>query len=136
MIKLNCPNCGAPLEFSKKNDYFFCMYCGQKIIIKDPNKYTIEYIHHEINEANIRQAEAEERKSIEQIAALKEYNHNILRVRRRILQIWIISLVILLVLSFIPAMVDEGVRVLLVLDILLGIIVVPILLLIFHNKKR
>jgi len=31
-IKMNCPSCGAPVENSSDNEFFFCEYCGTKIV--------------------------------------------------------------------------------------------------------
>ncbi|MBR3988023.1 MAG: hypothetical protein IKK10_01830 [Clostridia bacterium] len=32
LIKLECPSCGAHLEYSQDRDVFFCEYCGAKVI--------------------------------------------------------------------------------------------------------
>ena len=32
LIKLECPSCGSHLEFSQDREFFFCEYCGAKVI--------------------------------------------------------------------------------------------------------
>lgn len=33
LIKLQCPECGAALEVGTEKDFFFCTYCGTKLMI-------------------------------------------------------------------------------------------------------
>ena len=35
MIQLTCPDCGAPLEAESDRKFFFCSYCGKKIVLDD-----------------------------------------------------------------------------------------------------
>lgn len=35
MKQVNCPNCGASMEFDDGREFAFCMYCGTKIILND-----------------------------------------------------------------------------------------------------
>ena len=53
-----CPQCGANLEVSSDRQFFFCEYCGQKIILSDSNHQ--KYTYRKIDDARIREAEAKE----------------------------------------------------------------------------
>ena len=35
LIKLTCPDCGAPLEAESDRKFFFCSFCGKKILLDD-----------------------------------------------------------------------------------------------------
>ena len=37
IVRLSCPDCGAPLEADADKDIFFCGYCGRKIILDQEN---------------------------------------------------------------------------------------------------
>jgi uncharacterized membrane protein YvbJ len=41
MIPVTCPNCGGQLEAHVTDDFFFCRYCGSKIILNDDSVRTI-----------------------------------------------------------------------------------------------
>lgn len=55
LITVKCPECGASLDIEEGRKQLFCSYCGSKILIQNDN----EYIVHNINEADVRQAEAD-----------------------------------------------------------------------------
>ncbi len=57
MIPVKCPACGASLQIEDNRDKFFCSYCGTQILVNDDTVTK----HYEINEAEIRKVEAEER---------------------------------------------------------------------------
>ena len=57
MIPVKCPACGASLQIEDDRDKFFCSYCGTQILLNDDTVTK----HYEINEAEIRRVEAEER---------------------------------------------------------------------------
>lgn len=54
-ISVKCPECDAPLEIEEGRTQAFCSYCGAKIKIENDN----EYIYHNIDEAKIKQVEAD-----------------------------------------------------------------------------
>lgn len=61
-IKFNsvkCPDCGATLPIEEGRNQMFCSYCGSSIIATNEN----EYIYRNIDEAKVKQAEAEIKKS-------------------------------------------------------------------------
>lgn len=47
LIDLKCPGCGAPIQMDSTKDFGFCMYCGNKMIIRD--EITNIHIHDESN---------------------------------------------------------------------------------------
>lgn len=58
-IKVNsikCPECNAALPIEEGRTQVFCSYCGAKVVITNEN----EYIFRNIDEAQIRQAEADQ----------------------------------------------------------------------------
>lgn len=55
LITVKCPECEASLDIEEGRKQLFCSYCGSKILIQNDN----EYIVHNINEADVRQAEAD-----------------------------------------------------------------------------
>lgn len=61
-IKFNsvkCPDCGATLPIEEGRNQMFCSYCGSSIIVTNEN----EYIYRNIDEAKLKQAEAEIKKA-------------------------------------------------------------------------
>lgn len=59
MVSLKCPECGATLSAEENQKQMFCMYCGAKIMMTNEN----EHIYRHIDEARIRQAEADMRQA-------------------------------------------------------------------------
>jgi hypothetical protein len=55
ILKLECPNCRASLEFTEKRDNMFCQYCGTKIMIDNDNEHIFRYI----DESKIKENENE-----------------------------------------------------------------------------
>ena len=55
LISVKCPECGATLEVEEGRKQIFCSYCGSKVILENDN----EYIYRHIDEASIKQTEAE-----------------------------------------------------------------------------
>lgn len=55
LIPVKCPACGANLNIEEGRKQIFCSYCGMKIIVNNEN----EYIYRHIDEAQIKQTEAQ-----------------------------------------------------------------------------
>lgn len=60
---LKCPECRANLEIEEDRKYFFCNYCGCKIILDDEKQETTinknyTYTEHYINEADVIEAKS------------------------------------------------------------------------------
>lgn len=41
LVQMRCPNCNGRLDLSTDKDFCFCPYCGEKILITDDAKTTI-----------------------------------------------------------------------------------------------
>lgn len=54
-ISVKCPECGATLEIEEERKQIFCSYCGTKIMIQNDN----EHIYRHVDEAKVKQAEAD-----------------------------------------------------------------------------
>lgn len=55
LIKLQCPNCGANLEVKEDAKKCYCLYCATPILIQNDNEYIIRHV----DEARIKEAEAQ-----------------------------------------------------------------------------
>lgn len=62
LINLKCPECNAQLKVDPSREFIYCEYCGTKILLDKEEKIT-----RNIDEAEIRKAEAEERIRIKEI---------------------------------------------------------------------
>ena len=62
LVKLNCSNCGAELEFDEKQKIGFCSHCGTKHVLEDVKNTTINNISNEykIENATINNGPTEE----------------------------------------------------------------------------
>ena len=94
-IELTCTKCGATLETTQDREFFFCQYCGEKIIVSDPNNRKFTY--RTIYEARIREAEAR------QEIRVKELEAELLKAKRKDKAkiAWYITLVVIFVCFFI-----------------------------------
>lgn len=54
-VSVKCPECGAMLDVEEGRQQLFCSYCGAKVMIQNDN----EYIYRHIDEASIKQTEAD-----------------------------------------------------------------------------
>ena len=54
IISLKCPECGVTLDVEEGKKFYFCNYCGSKILIDDGNTNNTNRI---VDEARIREAE-------------------------------------------------------------------------------
>lgn len=81
VIPMKCPECGATIEVEEGRQKCFCTYCGTQLYLDDEVKREVhEHIHHEINEADIRKAEAYEeieKQRLEKDAELKKHEMDI-----------------------------------------------------------
>lgn len=66
---IKCPECGAKLSVEEGREKLFCSFCGAQIIITNEN----EHIIHHIDDAEIKQAEAELKQAeTDQIVKMKQ----------------------------------------------------------------
>lgn len=59
VTNIKCPDCGATLSIEEGRNQMFCSYCGSSILITNEN----EHIYRNIDEAKVKQAEAEIKKA-------------------------------------------------------------------------
>lgn len=55
LISMKCPECKANLSVEEGRKYYFCQYCGTKIMLEDDRVNKTYYTYR--NEARLRQAE-------------------------------------------------------------------------------
>ncbi len=55
LVNLKCTNCNADLELEPGREFYFCQYCGAKLIMDNDN----EHIYRHIDEAAVKRAETE-----------------------------------------------------------------------------
>nr|MBQ4457220.1 hypothetical protein [Clostridia bacterium] len=60
ILKLECPYCGAPLEYEQGREQMFCQYCGKKILLVDENTYNFNHTVRYIDETELKKAELQE----------------------------------------------------------------------------
>ena len=60
-----CPACGANLNLEIDRDFFYCPHCGSKVLQQE-DRIVIEHVNRTIDEAELRWAEIEERKRIDE----------------------------------------------------------------------
>ena len=65
MVYLTCPKCGANLKAESNRESFFCEFCGQKVYMSDSNHQ--KYTYRKIDDARIREAEANEHVRIKEL---------------------------------------------------------------------
>lgn len=86
VIPMKCPECGATIQVEEGRNKCFCTYCGTQLYFDDEVKREVhEHIHHEIDEAEIRKAEAYEeieKQRLEKEAELKKHEMDIQQERR------------------------------------------------------
>ena len=96
---VKCPECGAnfPMEEGRKISY--CSYCGTKILISNEN----EHIYHSIDEAAIKQAEADRAVRMKMLEMEERAN----TARRILIIIWLAMTGILLLVGIIGLATDQ-----------------------------
>lgn len=94
LVNLKCPECSAQLKVDPSREFIYCEYCGTKILLDREEKVT-----RTIDEAAIRQAEADIRKAeAEEKIELKKIRAD--QINGIILLIMMIVLIISLFLLF------------------------------------
>lgn len=66
---VKCPACGAALHVEEDKKQCFCQYCGTKLFLDDGSR---QYEYREVDEARIREAEAQENIRSKEIELEKE----------------------------------------------------------------
>ena len=72
ILKLECPYCGAPLEYEEGREQMFCQYCGKKILLVDENTYNINHTVRHIDEAEIKNAEVRQSVELKKMEMIEE----------------------------------------------------------------
>ena len=54
IISIKCPECGGVLEVHEGSPFYFCSYCGTKVLVDDGNKTET---YRKVDEARIKEAE-------------------------------------------------------------------------------
>ena len=119
IIQAKCPNCGANLQLNDELKIQFCNHCGNKILLEDENKTT----HHEIidRNENVQNHYFDEAK-IKQLDLEEKARQEKKRINLILLLVWLASLVVLLILSFLTM--DEAMfspfQLIAILDLIIG----------------
>lgn len=71
-ISVKCPECNAQLSIKNDKSFFYCEYCGTKLILHDNNKLIIDHTYRKINEAEVIRANTERYIALEQLKLEKE----------------------------------------------------------------
>ena len=82
ILKLECPYCGAPLEYEEGREQMFCQYCGKKILLVDENTYNINQTIRHIDEAEIKKAEVQQSVELKRIEFAEKKRQAKERVRK------------------------------------------------------
>lgn len=100
IISLKCQSCGATLEINENQTVCFCSYCGNKHLIKGDQK---EVINRFVDEAKLREIEIAQEREIERQTETEKRKKSTSRMKMIIFALWVISVVILGILSCITA---------------------------------
>ncbi|MGN1276412.1 MAG: hypothetical protein ACI4UK_05420 [Floccifex sp.] len=80
-IKINsvkCPSCGANLPIEEGRQQIFCSYCGTKVVVTNEN----EYIYRHIDEAEIKNAEANQIVQLKKLEIIERKRAEAAKVKR------------------------------------------------------
>ena len=94
-ISAKCPDCGATLEIEEGRKQIFCSYCGAKVMLQNDN----EYIYRHIDEASVKQAEADRMIRLRELELEEEQAKRNDKLRNTLMKIWIPISVIIAVLG-------------------------------------
>lgn len=128
LISVKCPDCGAALQFEEGRQTAFCSYCGAKILLYNEN----EYIHRNIDEAGIKQAENDRIYMMKELEmAEKDEKHH-----RFLTFFWIFTALFMLALSIIFMKMGDGEIGMMLLSIDMWIGLFGLLFWEGHKKKK
>ena len=120
VVSLKCPDCQANIEIQEGKKKCFCSYCGRQLLLDDGS---VTITHRTIDHTRIREVELEQQLKLKQmeIDAIEKKERS--RKQSILLGIWLLSVVVLLLLSIFTA--DEAnfspFQLVLIADIVLGI---------------
>ena len=103
-IAVKCPECGAMLDVEEGRTQLFCSFCGTKLIVSNSN----EHIYRKIDEARIKEAEAEQviRMRELQLEEAKQKQYDSLR--RLLTYLWVGSIFAVIALCIYVWATDES----------------------------
>lgn len=99
VTSVKCPQCGASVNIEDGNEEAYCSYCGSKVFINNEN----EYVHHNIDEAAVKQAETDRIVRLKQMEIAEKERESNARMRAykiRIAMILGLVGVILMIIGF------------------------------------
>ena len=77
-VSIKCPECGASLDVEEGRQQIFCSYCGTKVMVQNDN----EYIYRLIDEASIKQAEADKIVQLRKLEIIERKRAEAAKVKR------------------------------------------------------
>lgn len=77
-VSIKCPECGASLDVEEGRQQIFCSYCGTKVMVQNDN----EYIYRHIDEASIKQAEADKIVQLRKLEIIESKRAEAAKVKR------------------------------------------------------
>lgn len=77
-VSIKCPECGASLDVEEGRQQIFCSYCGTKVMVQNDN----EYIYRHIDEASIKQAEADKIVQLRKLEIIERKRAEAAKVKR------------------------------------------------------
>ncbi len=107
LTSLKCPECGSILDIPENKEFFFCQFCGARIMLNNDN----EKIIHKVDEAELKRAETEEKvKMLEMELKLKELENTEKHKKRKIIYIalCIIGLIIVFTINHLSPNIFNG----------------------------
>ena len=106
MIPLKCTNCNAKMEVSEGREFYFCNYCGTKMLIHDTNSRTIKKtVRREYHDdARVFRAETERQKmEYDYAEKMKEQDYKYRSEQANDKRVWFIVLI-----SFLMIVIGAG----------------------------
>lgn len=92
IVSVKCPSCGSRLPVEQGRSHLFCSYCGASVIVSNEN----EQIFRHIDEASIKQTEADTILRIKELE-IEEREKERIHERRRIIYYLLAVLVVVVV---------------------------------------
>lgn len=78
VTNIKCPDCGSTLPVEEGRNQMFCTYCGSSIVITNEN----EHIYRNIDEAKVKQAEAEKAIKLKKLEMIEKKREAAARVKK------------------------------------------------------